>query len=196
MFRVLWRVLGGFAAGCGVVRGVGRPPRVFLFSGLSCSVRRRGLSRGRMVLLRLSVRFSLSPMVSFRLSGLSWPGRAPLLLALLGADRGRGVCSSKLGWSAPSGRVLHPPFRDCTGRRMRPCVPPSHHPPFMVFWGRYADVSGPTHTKCGGHLTLGCGQAATGALELRPSGARQHPDGTAQTPCNITKTITKKERTP
>lgn len=37
---------------------------------------------------------------------------------------------------------------------------------------------------------------ALGALGLRPSGTRQQPDGTGQTPCTAIKTITEKEQTP
>lgn len=126
--------------------------------------------------------------------GLSWLGRAPFCLALLEADQ-NGCPLLKARWSLLSGWHRIRRFvmvRDGGCDRMRPVA-------FRLSWCSGGDV--PTcrdqHTRSVMDVSPWvCGQAATGALELRPSGARQHPDGTAQTPCNITKTITKKEKRP
>lgn len=67
---------------------------------------------------------------------------------------------------------------------------------FVVFWGDGLTCRKPTHRSVADVSPRWGGQASIGALELKPSGARQQPARVGQTLHSTTKTITEKEETP
>lgn len=75
-----------------------------------------------------------------------------------------------------SGLASCPPSRDRMGWGTRPYV--VHHPSaFHGVLGWWADVSRPTHQSVADVSPRWGGRAGVVSLELRPSGARQRPDG-------------------
>ena len=120
----------------------------------------KGSTENRMVLFRFSGRFTLSPTVSFRTSGSTWLSGVALSARIGVCELGRPLL----------GLTSCPLSRDRTRRRTRPHM--AFHP---MFWGDGLTCLNPTPQIVADVSPPGVDRGTTGALKLRPSGARQRP---------------------